>query len=154
MTGEKPFWERKTLKEMDRDEWESLCDQCGRCCLHKLRDDEDGTVWYTSVACRLLDTDTCRCTDYKRRQKKIPDCITLTPALLEEIDWLPPTCAYRCLSEKRPLPSWHPLKTGRQETVAEAGISAAGRCISERKADDLEDYIVSWPAEDTSENFS
>ena len=149
MTESPPFWETKSLTDMTHDEWESLCDWCGRCCLHKLRDEDDGAIWFTSGACRQLDTTTCRCTDYARRQRKIPDCVTLTPEMMPEVkDWLPPTCAYRRLYEKKPLPAWHPLRTGRQESVMEAGISASGRCISERRVTDLEDYIADWPGED------
>ncbi|MBS0961028.1 MULTISPECIES: YcgN family cysteine cluster protein [Acetobacter] len=142
-----PFWESKTLAEMNSDEWESLCDGCGRCCLHKLRDEETNSVYYTSVACRLLDVKTCACTDYTKRHRKVPDCITLTPEMIPTLDWLPPDCAYRRLSEGRSLPEWHPLRSGNRDTVIESGASAAGRCISERRARDLEDYLVEWPSQ-------
>lgn len=148
MNAPTPFWETKTLDEMSRDEWESLCDGCGRCCLHKLRDEDDESLHYTSVACRLLDVGTGLCTDYPNRLRKVQDCITLTADLVRSIDWLPPTCAYRLLAEHRPLPIWHPLVTGRAESVQEAGISVAGRCISERQAGTLENYLVQWPAQD------
>src|SRR6188768_2700694 len=92
-----PFWRRKALGEMTRAEWESLCDGCGRCCLHKLRDEETGELGWTNVACRLLDTQTCRCTDYANRKARVPDCVKLTPKRLAQIDWLPPSCAYRLL---------------------------------------------------------
>ncbi|GBQ66422.1 hypothetical protein AA103196_1391 [Ameyamaea chiangmaiensis NBRC 103196] len=144
----KPFWTTKSLAEMSAAEWESLCDGCGRCCLHKLRDDDTDEILFSEVACRLLDVATCRCRDYPRRQAKVPDCISLTPAMLETIDWLPPTCAYRRLQEGRDLPWWHPLVSGRAETVREAGISAAGRIISERHAGAVEDHLVDWPGED------
>ncbi len=148
MTKTRPFWETKSLDDMSATEWESLCDGCGRCCLHKLRDEDDEKLYYTNVSCRLLDTATCRCTDYPGRHRKVQDCVTLTPTMVRTIDWLPPTCAYRRLAEGKSLPDWHPLVSGTQETVVEAGISAAGRCVSEREAGLLEDYIVTWPATD------
>ncbi len=140
-----PFWETTPLTEMTTEQWESLCDGCGRCCLHKLRDDDTEELHYTSVACRLLDVKTCQCTDYAQRHRKVQDCITLTPEMIPELDWLPPDCAYRRLSEGRGLPQWHPLLTHTAQSVSTAGESAAGRCISERRAGALEDYIVSWP---------
>ncbi|MFT8597567.1 YcgN family cysteine cluster protein [Acetobacter orientalis] len=148
-----PFWETTPLSEMSTQEWESLCDGCGRCCLHKLRDEETDEIHYTSVACRLLDTATCRCTDYAKRHRKVQDCITLTPDMVKELDWLPPDCAYRRLSENKGLPEWHPLITGTDESVKTSGASAAGRCISERKAGDLEDYLVAWPGQPTLTRF-
>src|ERR1700689_3133636 len=94
-----PFWKTKTLEEMSHAEWESLCDGCGRCCLHKLRDDDTQALSFTNVACRLLNTKTCQCSDYQRRQRWVPDCVRLTPAEVRTIDWLPPTCGYRRLAE-------------------------------------------------------
>lgn len=149
-TSPLPFWETKSLSEMTTQEWESLCDGCGRCCLHKLRDEETDEIHYTSVACRLLNTSSCHCTDYANRHRKVQDCITLTPEMIEELDWLPPDCAYRRLSENKGLPAWHPLRSGTTETVKTSGASAAGRCISERKAGDLENYLVDWPAQPTT----
>lgn len=151
MTINTPFWETKSLEQMTTEEWESLCDGCGRCCLHKLRDEDDGSLHYTNVACRLLDTHTCRCTDYAGRHRKVQDCITLTAPMLETIDWLPPTCAYKRLSDGLPLPAWHPLITGNPDSVREAGVSAGDRCVSERKAGNLEDYVVEWPALDPTD---
>ncbi len=152
MDAETPFWKRKPLSRMSPEEWESLCDGCGKCCLHKLRDpgtDRDsGEVWHTDVACRLLDTHTCRCTDYANRRAKVPDCIQLTPRGARRFGWLPSTCAYRLLAEGRDLPWWHPLVSGDPETVHIAGISARDRVISEDEYGDgdLEDRIVDWPA--------
>lgn len=148
MTTDAPFWETKALDQMTPAEWESLCDGCGRCCLHKLRDEDDGALHYTNVACRLLDLKTCRCSDYADRHRKVQDCITLTPEMLATIDWLPPTCAYRLLRDGQPLPVWHPLLTGTRESVVAAGVSAARLCVSERHAGLLEDYVVDWPALD------
>jgi uncharacterized cysteine cluster protein YcgN (CxxCxxCC family) len=121
-----PFWQTKTLDEMTPEEWESLCDGCGRCCLHKLRDEETQALSFTNVACRLLDTASCRCSDYKNRFAKVPDCIQLTPAILREVDWLPPSCAYRRIEEGRGLPPWHPLRSGTSDTVVTSGASARG----------------------------
>ena len=143
----RPYWETTPLQEMTLEQWEALCDQCGRCCLHKLRDDETDEVYYTSVACRLLDVQTCQCTDYVHRLRCVRDCVTLTADMIPKLDWLPPDCAYRRLSEGRSLPSWHPLITRTQQSVINAGASVSGRCVSERQAGALEDYIVTWPQE-------
>lgn len=144
MTGG-PFWRRKRLDEMSRDEWESLCDGCGRCCLHKLEDEDSGEVAYTNIACRLLDLGTCRCTDYAGRVAKVPDCLLLTPALVANSDWLPSSCAYRLINEGKDLAWWHPLVSGDPETVHRAGISVRGRIVAEDRAGDPEDHIVDWP---------
>ncbi len=142
-----PFWKTTPLDQMTQAEWESLCDGCGRCCLHKLRDDETEELSFTNVSCRLLDTNTCRCSHYERRQDKVPDCVSLTPASLAEIDWLPPSCAYRRLSEGRDLAWWHKLVSGDPDTVHRAGVSVRGRAVSERRAGMLEHHIVDWPGE-------
>lgn len=146
MTDE-PFWKTKRLDELTQDEWESLCDGCGLCCLNKLEDWDTGEVAFTSVACRLLDQTSCRCKDYENRQATVPDCIQLTPQTVEEIGWLPPTCGYRLVRDGEDLYWWHPLVSGDPETVHQAGISARGRTISENEVDvdDFEDYLVDWP---------
>lgn len=142
-----PFWKRKSLDEMTQKEWESLCDGCGRCCLNKFEDEDSGEISYTNVACRLFDTNTCKCSNYPERTKYVKDCIVLTPKIMSTMNCLPPTCAYRLLHEGRDLYSWHPLVSGRKSSVHEAGISARGRCISETlvEEDDLEHHIVKWP---------
>ena len=126
MDSDMPFWKTKRLEEMTRDEWESLCDGCGRCCLHKLRDEDTEALSFTNVACRLLDLQSCRCSDYSRRQRRVPDCVSLTPRSLQSIDWLPPSCAYRRLRDGLDLEWWHPLVSGDPDTVHQAGVSVRG----------------------------
>ncbi|TAL00669.1 MAG: YcgN family cysteine cluster protein [Rhodospirillaceae bacterium] len=142
--GFTPFWRTKTLTQMSNAEWESLCDGCGKCCLHKIRED-DGTLTLTNVACRLLDTVTGRCGNYRRRKTLVPDCVVLTPKMARDLDWLPSTCAYRLVGAGKDLPSWHPLKTGDPASVLQAGISVTGRCVSERTAGPLRHHVVEWP---------
>jgi uncharacterized protein len=136
------FWETKTLEQMTRAEWESLCDGCGKCCIHKLEDADTGELIPTNVACRLLDRRSGRCTDYRHRKIHVPECVRLTPARLKELDWLPSTCAYRLLDEGEPLPDWHPLITGDPESVHRAGQSVRGWTVSEDEAGDLEHHLV------------
>ena len=143
-----PFWKAKRLEEMSAAEWESLCDGCGRCCLHKLRDEDTGALAFTNVACRMLDLKTCRCRDYAHRSLHVPDCVRLTPKSVRKLDWLPPSCAYRRLAEGKDLPWWHPLVSGDPESVHRAGVSVRGRAVSEQKAGALEDYIAAWPGLD------
>ena len=140
------FWREKALGQMTRAEWESLCDGCGRCCLHKLRHDDTDEVSFTRVACRLLDLESCRCAKYETRRRHVPDCVSLTPAALRGIDWLPPSCAYRRVAEGRDLAWWHPLVSGRAETVHEAGVSVRGRSVvSEDVSGPVEHHVVDWP---------
>ena len=129
MTDE--FWKRKSLAEMSTAEWESLCDGCALCCLQKLEDEETGDVYFTDVACRLLDTQTCRCTSYAARAKKVTDCLVLSVDEPEAFNWLPESCAYRRLADGKDLPEWHPLLTGDPDSVHEAGVSAKGKVVSE-----------------------
>lgn len=143
--AEEPYWRTKTLEEMTRSEWEALCDGCARCCLIKLEDEETGKIAYTDIACRLLDIGTCRCSRYRRRLRLVPQCVELTPAEVRELDWLPSTCAYRLVAEGRDLAWWHPLVSGDPETVHKAGISVRGRVVPERRGDDPEDRVVTWP---------
>ena len=147
MADDIPFWETKTLEEMTSAEWESLCDGCGRCCLHKLRHEDTGSLSHTNVACRLLDVNTARCSDYANRKRRVPDCITLTPQEVRSVDWLPPSCAYRLLAEDKKLAWWHPLVSGRPGTVDEAGISVSHDAYSEEgiSVDDLVDHIWKLP---------
>ena len=140
------FWQHKTLEQLDRTEWEALCDGCGQCCLVKLQDEDSGEIGITNVACRLLDCDSCRCSDYADRHQQVTDCVPFSLAEVRRFHWLPSTCAYRLMAEGRPLPSWHPLVSGRAETVHEAGISVRGAVLPETAVnpDDLEDHIVRW----------
>ena len=140
---EAPFWKRKTLEEMTRKEWESLCDGCARCCLYKLEDEDTGEIYYTDVVCRLLDTERCRCTAYHERKTLMPTCLTLTPELVRKLNWMPKTCAYRLVAEGKDLAWWHPLVSGDPNTVHEAGISVRGRTLAESSVDmeNLEEYI-------------
>ena len=146
MADPAPFWKTKTLEQMTPEEWESLCDGCGRCCLHKLRDSDTDALAYTNVACHLLDLKACRCRDYPHRSQRVPDCVNLTPATVRRVDWLPPSCAYRRIAEGKGLAWWHPLVSGDPDTVHQAGVSVRGRAVSERRAGPLELYIVDWPA--------
>ena len=142
----KPFWETKGLAELSRDEWESLCDGCGRCCLRKLEDADTGEVVYTDVACRLLDCDSCRCRNYAKRLDLVEDCVALTPSDTKQLEWMPSTCAYRLLDAGKPLPDWHPLISGSAKSVHAAGISVRGRVVSEEfvHADDADSRLVGW----------
>jgi uncharacterized cysteine cluster protein YcgN (CxxCxxCC family) len=137
-----PFWKTKSLLEMTAGEWESLCDGCGKCCLSKLEDDETAEIYWTTVACRLLDAGTCRCSDYANRKQRVPDCVQLTPASVPVLDWLPATCAYRLVADVQDLYWWHPLVSGTFETVHEAGVSIRGRitAFDDEMAED-EDYF-------------
>ena len=136
-----PVWERP-LSSLDRSEWESLCDGCGKCCLHKIEDDFTGEIQATNVACRLLDRHSCRCSNYRARRAFVPDCIRLDAGNVERFQWLPSTCAYRLRAEGKPLPDWHPLLTGDPESVHKAGMSVRGWTISEDEAGDLEHHLT------------
>ena len=142
-----PFWETKTLEEMTGEEWEMLCDGCGRCCLSKLEDIDTGALAFTCVGCTLLNTETGRCRDYANRFSRVSDCLAITPNMARTSAWLPASCAYVRIAQGRGLAWWHPLISGRPETVVEAGVSVAGRVVSEDEVDvnDLEDYIANWP---------
>ena len=138
------FWETTPLSALTSEQWESLCDGCAKCCLEKLEDEDSRRIYYTNVVCRLLDLDSCRCKDYPNRSRVVPSCVTLTLAVLEEPYWLPSTCAYRLIAEKRPLPDWHPLISGDPATVLETGKSVYGRVISEDDAGPLVHHLVDW----------
>lgn len=142
-------WWQQPLAALTPAQWESLCDGCGRCCLHKLQDADSGEVFYTRVSCRYLNTDSCRCTQYSRRSALVPDCVTLTPDNLEALEWLPTTCAYRLRARGEPLREWHPLVSGDPDSVHRAGISVRGRALAEDHVhpDSHEEHIVHWVEE-------
>ena len=136
------FWEEKSMATMSREEWESLCDGCGKCCLHKLEDEDTGEIYPTNVACRLLDRRNAQCKDYKNRKMHVPDCVQLSVRSLGQLEWLPSTCAYRLVADGKPLPEWHHLVSGSRETVHAAGMSTRGWTVSEDDANELEYHLV------------
>lgn len=139
-----PFWKIKSLKAMTSHEWESLCDGCGICCLEKIEDQDTGKILRTAVSCEYLDTGSCRCRIYEDRLWMNTECIRLSPANINDLEWLPDTCAYRCLAEGRELPWWHPLVSGNPDTVHQADISVRGKVVSGRyvKPADLAKHVV------------
>ncbi|MEM1436793.1 MAG: YcgN family cysteine cluster protein [Pseudomonadota bacterium] len=140
------FWQHKPLSAMSRAEWEALCDGCARCCMIKLEDEDTGAIVHTAAVCRLLDRDSCRCTAYAERHQRVPDCIDFAVDMVEQLRWLPKSCAYRRVADGRGLAAWHPLVSGDPESVHRAGISVRGRVISEDDVpeDALEDMVVQW----------
>jgi uncharacterized cysteine cluster protein YcgN (CxxCxxCC family) len=134
------------LRELRRDQWEALCDGCARCCLHKLEDVDTAEIVFTRVRCRYLDEQTCGCTDYENRSQLVPECITLTPDDVDQLDWLPATCAYRLRARDEPLPEWHPLVSGDPGSVHRAGISIRGRAISDEYVhpDGYDEHVITW----------
>lgn len=141
---DQPFWKTKTLGQMTDAEWESLCDGCGKCCLNKLIDADTNELFFTNVTCKLLNTESCRCTRYAKRHDYVKDCVRLTPRNVKKIRWLPATCAYRLVAEGKDLYDWHHLICGDREAVHEAGMSVRGRVISEKDVENIEDHIVDW----------
>jgi len=134
-TPARPFWETTPLERMTPSQWESLCDGCGQCCMHRFEDDATGAYFVTNAACRLLDLHTCKCKHYETRRKFVPGCMTLTLKRVRKYDWLPETCAYRRLAAGKELPTWHPLITGDPESVHAAGVSVRGKAVSEDDVD-------------------
>lgn len=146
--AEVPFWRARPLEQLTPAEWESLCDGCGRCCLNKLEDEDTGEIAWTCVSCRLLDTESCRCSNYEGRAAIVPECIQLTPEKVRTLSWLPPSCAYRVVAEGGDLAWWHPLVSGDPDTVHAAGVSVRNRAVSETVVplERWEEFIVDWPA--------
>ena len=146
MITDQPYWQTKTLQEMAPEEWEALCDGCAKCCLHKIEDEDTGQVYFTYVACRLLDNTTCRCDDYEHRSEQVKDCVPLSVEMVDTIQWLPRSCAYRRLAEGRGLAWWHPLVSGDPMTVRDAGESVCGKVIPEGQVNlaKLEKMVVDW----------
>lgn len=145
MTAAVDDWKTKSLAELTVAEWEALCDGCGKCCLHKLEDEETGQLFHTNVACKLLNLDTGRCSRYAERLRWVPDCLQLTPSVVRETSWLPTTCAYRLWEQGLPLPDWHPLRSGNPHSTRRAGMSVCGWTVPERRAKRLEDHIIEGP---------
>ena len=144
--AENPFWQTVKLADMTAAQWEAVCDGCAKCCLVKLQDDDSGEIVFTDIVCNLLDQQSCRCAHYEERTKLVPDCVKLSKDNLDKIDFMPPSCAYRLLHEGKDLPQWHPLVSGRADSVVEAGMSVKGRVIAEMAFDgDSEDRVVDWP---------
>lgn len=139
------FWERKTLAQMNDAEWEALCDGCGKCCLNKVIDDDTDDLYFTDIACQLLNPKSCQCSRYEKRFKYVPDCVKVTLDDIESFHWLPPSCAYRRLLEGEALPEWHPLLTGSQSEMHKRNQSVRGKVVSELDGYDLQDRIVTWP---------
>ncbi|MCG8489656.1 MAG: YcgN family cysteine cluster protein [Chromatiales bacterium] len=141
----KPFWRTKSLEALSREEWESLCDGCAKCCLQKLEDEETREIYFTNVVCDLLDQESCRCTHYRERSTLVPNCITLQPADLKDPYWLPPSCAYRLIAEGKELPAWHPLLcNGDRHRMRLGGHSIHGKVVTEAEADDWEHHLIDW----------
>ncbi len=141
-----PFWKAKPLSELTTQEWESLCDGCGKCCLFRLIDDDTEELFTTNVICKLFNEETCQCRDYANRTTLVPTCLKLDPELIQELDWMPFTCAYRLLAQGKDLPWWHHLVCGNKEMVHAVGVSVRGRVEFETEVDmdDLEDHVVDW----------
>lgn len=147
-----PFWKAKSLEAMTPEEWESLCDGCGKCCLIGLEDEDTGEIYLTDVACRLFDDKSCQCSDYANRKATVPDCVQLTPENVPTLHWLPKTCAYRLVHEGRELFSWHHLVSGDRDAVHRANVSVRGKTRPERsmKVRQLMKRIKAWPEPDGS----
>lgn len=140
------FWQTKTLAEMSRTEWESLCDGCGLCCRLKIEDEDSGDIAITNIVCQYLDQEKCQCQVYQERKTLVPECMVLSPKNLEDCYFAPATCAYRLLAEKKPLPEWHPLLTGSRQAMQDAGIPVTGKVVSELGVHDEQvvEHIVEW----------
>ena len=140
------FWKTTPLSDMSPDEWEALCDGCGKCCVIKLEDVDDGTIYYTDIGCKQLDTSSCRCKDYSNRKAIVPDCVILKPDSLDALPWMPTSCAYRLINEGQDLPRWHPLITGNAQSTHDAGQSVKDKIFTEGDIaeDDYPDHIKNW----------
>lgn len=143
MTGpSEPFWKTVPMSQMTEAQWESLCDGCGQCCLHKLEDYDNGDFYITDISCRLLDCHSCRCRDYSNRREQVPDCVQLTPTTILTMGWLPETCGYRLIADGNDLPDWHPLVSGDPESVHKAGVSVRDHaCPGDPSVDEMIDRI-------------
>jgi len=149
MNATKPFWKTKTLDKMSKEEWESLCDGCGKCCLLRMEDADTDAVYVTDIRCKLLDGATCRCKNYTNRKLYVPDCVQLTAKNVRKLPWVPRTCAYRLLAEGKDLYDWHYLVSGSRQTIHEAGMSVKDATVCEKDVseDDHIKHITIWPGE-------
>ena len=144
MTLSPKFWETKSLTEMSEEEWEALCDGCGICCYRKfIAEDETGEedLYFTRIACNLLDTKTGKCTNYPQRFEIEEDCTKLTKQNLKDFSWLPKTCAYRLIYEGKSLFDWHPLISSNPKSVKLAGVFIKNG-IHEKDVIDWFDFII------------
>ncbi len=144
------FWEQKTLFEMTRAEWESVCDGCAKCCLTQLQDEQSEQLVFTNVACDLLNDNTCECTDYDNRSDRVPSCVTMDAGNVEQAaEFAPPTCAYRLLLLGEDLPEWHHLVSESRDTIHQQNKSVKGKVVFARNVDDesIEDHVVEWPTD-------
>lgn len=87
----------KNLNKIGLQEWEDICQHCGRCCLLKLQDDETDEIYYTNVICRYYDIEKNICTIYDKRCELVPECLKLTPQNVDKLPWMPKVCTYRRL---------------------------------------------------------
>lgn len=145
---QKQFWKNKSLFEMSHQEWESICDGCGKCCLQQLQDEDTGELVFTDVACDLFEQQSCRCTDYENRSQKVPNCMTMNKDnVFECAEFAPPSCSYRLLLQGDDLPEWHHLVSGDADMIHQTGNSVSGKVRLQREIDqnEIEDYIVEWP---------
>ena len=146
MNAKRPFWQAKSLDQMSPDEWESLCDRCGRCCLHKLENEDSSDIYFTDVACCYLDEESCSCKHYEKRQSLAVNCLVVKPDWAERFHWLPSTCAYRLIYENKELPEWHPLVSGDKDSAHLAGISVRGRTFRDNEVaeEQLIEHLITW----------
>ncbi len=144
IAADKPFWEQP-LDRLDRAQWEALCDGCGKCCMLKAEDEDDGRIYMTNIACKLLDVESAQCSDYRHRKIHVPDCVRLTRTGLDQFDWLPESCAYKVRARGEHLPQWHYLVSGCRETIHDAGQSIRGKVITEVEAGPIEHHILDRP---------
>lgn len=135
------FWQQKSLDEMNSEEWESLCDGCGKCCLHKIEDEDTRELFYTRIACQLLDIGSCQCSDYPNRKSRVPECLKLRPGDVDSFHWLPKSCSYRLIHEGKSLPAWHYLVSGDRQSIHQAGQSVQAWAVSETAVTDEDEWL-------------
>lgn len=137
------FWERYSLGELNKKEWESLCDGCGQCCLERYVGDDNKVTVY-SIACELLDIEQSRCKSYEKRLTKVPSCHQLTPSNVPKYNWLPEICAYRVIHRGEALPKWHPLLTGNRNKMKKKGIKVSSYAVPAKQVArrKMSNYII------------